>query len=53
MKLAVATCDPRPGRLGPIFAVPSTAAPSTETTVWAGGGSTQVRRASSDDQLGS
>src|SRR3954468_9843546 len=53
MKLAVATCDPGPGRFGPIFAVPSTRDPSQATTVWPGGDSTHIRRACSDDQEGS
>lgn len=39
MKLAVATCAPGPGRLGPILADPSTTLPSVATTVWPGGGS--------------
>ena len=32
MKLPVAMCDPRPGRFGPIVAVPTTASSSTATT---------------------
>ena len=51
MKLAVATCEPRPGRLGPILAEPSTvpsgpSVPSaTATTVRPGGGSIHHGRA--------
>ena len=38
MKLAVDTCDPRPGRLGPDFAEPSTVpSASTATNVRPGG----------------
>ena len=33
MKLPVATCEPRPGRFGPIFAEPTTTPFSTATTV--------------------
>jgi hypothetical protein len=35
MKLAFATCAPGPSWLGTIFAVPSTVAPSTATSVHA------------------
>jgi hypothetical protein len=45
MKLAVATCDPGPGRFGPILAVPRTRASSTATTVSPGGASTHKARA--------
>ena len=42
MKLAVDTCEPGPGRLVPIFAVPSTRSPSTATTVRPGAASTHM-----------
>jgi hypothetical protein len=51
MKLAVPTCEPRPGRLGPTFAVPRIRSPSTATTVCAGAGSTQTALACSSDQF--
>jgi hypothetical protein len=38
MKLAVETCEPGPGRLGPIFADPSTQEPSQATTESCGAG---------------
>ena len=47
MKLAVATCEPRPGRLGPDFAEPRIVAPSVATNVADGGCSIQSWRASS------
>ena len=48
MKLAEATWDPGPGRLGYMFAVPTTAPPSsTATTVRPGGATIQRRRACS------
>src|SRR5215211_8845924 len=37
MKLAVETCEPGPGRFGPMCAVPSTRGPSEATTVRPGG----------------
>ena len=42
MKLAVETCEPLPGRLGPILADPSRCVLSTATTVWPGGVSTHT-----------
>lgn len=54
MKLAVATCDPGPGRFGPIFAVPRTAPSwSTATEVRPGGRSTHTSRNVSGGQSGS
>src|SRR5215213_344750 len=53
MKLAVETCEPGPGRLDPIFAVPSTREPSQATTVRPGGASTHTLWACSDDHPGS
>ena len=52
MKLAVATCAPRPGRFGPHVAEPRTAAAgsstsSTATTVWLGSDGIQSARPSS------
>ncbi len=52
MKLPVATCDPRPGRLGPILAEPTTLAPSTAATVRPGGWSIHHGRASSSERFG-
>jgi len=53
MKLPVAMCAPRPGRLGPIFAEPTIASPSswssTATTIRHGGGSIHSGRAAFDD----
>ena len=40
-------CDPRPGRLAPIFADPTMVSPLTATTVWPGGCSIHQGRASS------
>src|SRR5215211_537356 len=53
MKLAVETCEPGPGRLGPMCAVPSTRPPSQATTVRPGGDTTHTSRACSDDHAGS
>src|SRR5215213_4402489 len=53
MKLAVETCEPRPGRLGPIFAVPSIQEPSQATTVRPGGAPTHTFWACSEDHPGS
>src|SRR5215217_2011770 len=53
MKLAVETCEPGPGRLGPIWAVPSTRVPLQATTVRPGGATTHTSRACSDDHPGS
>jgi hypothetical protein len=53
MKLAVPTCEPRAGRLGPIFAVPTTAPSTSATTVCPGGFSSHSARASSEVIAGS
>lgn len=47
MKLAVPTCAPGPGRLGPMCALPSTdlSASSTATIVQPGGCSSHISRA--------
>jgi len=49
MKLAVATCAPRPGRFGPIFAEPGISIPSTATTVRPGAVAIHNGRAASSD----
>lgn len=48
MKEAVATWAPRPGRLGPIFAEPTTTPSIVATTVRPGAASSQYTRACSD-----
>lgn len=53
IKLAVATWDPRPGRLGPMCAVPSTRSPSKATTVAPGEATTHTSRACSEVHPGS
>src|SRR5258708_23868816 len=45
MKLAVEMCDPGPGRLGPILAVPRIWSTSAATAVSPGGDGTQISRA--------